>query len=233
VIIPLFKTSYSIGKSLLRVEDIIDIAQSNKLKKVTLVEDNFYGFRAANSAFLHANIPMVYGIRMPVFQSESERSSKLVFFAKNNKGINNLRNLYSKCKLSPLEVLNISNVSSSELEDIKIGVPFYDSYIFKNIFNFGLCEVDLENYDHFYMEEDNSHPFDFQIKQKLRDLNLKTQKTQTIYYRNREDFQAFQMYKAVCSRRQGRIPTFSKPNLNDFCSDDFCFESFLEKNASL
>ena len=90
MIIPLFKTSYSIGKSLLRVEDIIDIAQSNKLKKVTLVEDNFYGFRAANSAFLHAGIPMVYGIRMPVFQSESERSSKLVFFAKNNKGINNL-----------------------------------------------------------------------------------------------------------------------------------------------
>ena len=52
-------------------------------------------------------------------------------------------------------------------------------------------------------------------------------------YRNREDFHAFQMYKAVCSRRQGRVPTFSKPNLNDFCSDDFCFESYLEKNASL
>ena len=81
---------------------VIDWKQSNKLKKVTLVEDNFYGFRAANSAFLHANIPMVYGIRMSVFQSESERSSKLVFFAKNNKGINNLRNLYSKCKISPL-----------------------------------------------------------------------------------------------------------------------------------
>ena len=231
--IPLFKTSYSIGKSLLRVEDIISIAQSNNLKKVTLVEDNFYGFRTANFAFLHAGIPMVYGVRIPVFETESEKSSKLVFFAKNNKGINNLRNLYTKSKLSVLEVLNISELEPSELEDIKIGVPFYDSYIYNNIFHFGLCDLKLHDYDHFYMEEDNNHPFDFQIKQKLKDLNIKTQKTKTIYYRNREDFEAFQMYKAVCSRRQGKVPTYSKPNLNDFCSDDFCFESYLETDASI
>ena len=79
------------------------------------------------------------------------------------------------------------------------------------------------------MEEDNNHPFDFQIKNKLDDLKIKTQKTKSIYYRDRDDFEAFQMYKAVCSRKQGKIPTFSKPNLNDFCSDDFCFESYLEK----
>lgn len=233
MIIPLFKTSYSIGKSLLNVEDIISIAQANKLKKVTLVEDNFYGFRSANSAFMHAEIPMVYGVRLPVFKSESEKSSKLVFFAKNNKGLNNLRNLYSKCKLSPLEVLNITKVSDQELEDIKIGVPFYDSYIYNNIFHFGLCELNLNDYDHFYMQEDNNHPFDFQIKNKLDDLKIKTQKTKSIYYRDRDDFEAFQMYKAVCSRKQGKIPTFSKPNLNDFCSDDFCFESYLEKYASI
>ena len=233
MIIPLFKTSYSIGKSLLRVEDIIDIAQANKLKKVTIVEDNFYGFRTSNAAFLHANIPMVYGVRIPVFQSESERSSRLVFFAKNNKGLNNLRNLYSKSKLSALEVLNISNLEDSELEDIKIGVPFYDSYIYNNIFHFGLCDLNLDSYDHFYMEEDNNHPFDFQIKERLENLNIKTQKTKTIYYRNREDFEAFQMYKAVCARKLGKVPTYSKPNLNDFCSDDFCFESYLENNASI
>ena len=52
-------------------------------------------------------------------------------------------------------------------------------------------------------------------------------------YRNREDFEAFQMYKAVCARKQGKVPTYSKPNLNDFCSDDFCFESYLENNASI
>jgi hypothetical protein len=83
------------------------------------------------------------------------------------------------------------------------------------------------------MEEENNHPFDFQIKEKLKNLNIKTQKTKTIYYRNREDFEAFQMYKAVCARKQGKVPTYSKPNLNDFCSDDFCFESYLENNASI
>lgn len=233
MIIPLFKTSYSIGKSLLRVEDIVDIAQSHKLKKVTLVEDNFYGFRVANKAFLNAEIPMVFGIRLPVFQSESEIPSKLIFFAKNNKGINNLRNLYTKCKTSPLEVLNLSKITESELGDIKIGVPFYDSYLYNNIFYFGLCDLKLDKYDHFYIEENNSHPFDFQIRSYLKKLKVKTQKAKTIYYRDREDFDAFQMYRAVCARKQGRIPTYSKPNLNDFCSNDFCFESYLERHASI
>jgi len=233
VIIPLFKTSHSIGKSLLRIADIVDIAQKQNLKKVILVEDNFYGFRTATKAFMNAGIPLVYGIKLPVIQSTSDLPSKLIFFAKNNKGVVNARNLYSKCQTSTQEVLNISEISESSLEDIKIGVPFYDSYIYNNIFHFGLCDLNLGKYDHFYIEEENSHPFDFQIKSYLERLKVKTQKAKTIYYRNREDFDAFQMYKAVCFRRQGRTPTYSKPNLNDFCSDDFCFESYLEKNAPI
>ena len=232
--IPLFKSSYSIGKSLLRIEDILDIAQKQKLKKVILVEDNFYGFRVANKAFLHAEIPMIYGVRISVVQDSSdETSSKIILFPKNNKGVNNVRKLYTKSKVGVGEVLNLSETGANEFEDVKIGVPFYDSYIYNNIFHFGLCKINLEKLDHFFLEEDNSHPFDFQIKSTLSSMNIKTEKAKSIYYKNREDFHAFQMYKAVCSRRQGRVPTFSNPNLNDFCSDNFCFESYLEDNASI
>jgi hypothetical protein len=132
-----------------------------------------------------------------------------------------------------LEVLNLSETKKEELDDVKIGVPFYDSYLYNNIFHFGLCDLNLDKHDHFYIEEENSHPFDSQIKSYFEKLKVKTQKAKTIYYRNREDFDAFQMYKAVCARKQGRTPTYSNPNLNDFCSNDFCFESYLEKHASI
>ena len=231
--IPLFKTSFSIGKSILRIEDVVDIAQQHNLKKVVLVEDNFYGFRTAQKAFSSNSIPMVFGIRISVIQSSlDEKSSKLIFFAKNNKGINNAKQLYTKSQLSHDGVLNLSSLDKEDFIDLKIGVPFYDSYIYNNLFHFGASEIKLNNFDHFYMEEENSHPFDFQIQNALKNLNINTEKTKTIYYRDKQDIEAFQMYKAICSRK-GRIPTYSCPNLEHFCSNEFCFESFLEKNAAL
>jgi DNA polymerase III alpha subunit len=231
-VIPLFKSNFSIGRSLLRVEDLVDIAQSGDVNKMILVEDNFYGFRVVNKAFLEIGVPMIYGVRLPVVQSNlSERPSKLVFFPKNNKGVSVVRKLYTKCFTSEGDCLHLSQLGESELDDVSIGVPFYDSYIYNNIFHFGLCELSLSKYDHFYIEESNQHPFDFQISSALRKLGVKTEKAKSIYYRDKEDFEAFQMYKAVCSRKQGRVPTYSNPRLNDFCSNEFSYESFLEHVA--
>ena len=172
--IPLFKSTFSIGRSLLRVEDLVDIAQSGDVKKMILVEDNFYGFRVINQAFLHAEIPMVYGVRLPVVQSNlSEKPSKLIFFPKNNKGVGVVRNLYTKCYTSEGECLHLSDIEKGQLDEVSIGVPFYDSYIFNNIFNFGLCDLSLDDFDHFYMEENNKHPFDFQISSALKKLKVK------------------------------------------------------------
>jgi|TARA_Y100000033_G_C2749945_1_gene113313 DNA polymerase III alpha subunit len=231
-VIPLFKSTFSIGRSLLRVEDLIDIAQSGDVKKMILVEDNFYGFRVVNKAFLHAEIPMVYGVKVPVVQSSiTEKTSKLIFFPKNNKGVHVVRKLYTKCFTSVGECLNLSDLGEGELDDVSIGVPFYDSYVFNNIFHFGMCDLFLDKYDHFYIEESNNHPFDFQISAALKKLKVKTEKCKSIYYRNKDDFEAFQMYKAVCNRKQGRVPTFSNPRLNDFSSNEFCYESYLENVA--
>tara|TARA_R110000737_G_scaffold278034_1_gene284810 strand:+ start:634 stop:1332 length:699 start_codon:yes stop_codon:yes gene_type:complete len=231
-VIPLFKSTFSIGRSLLRVEDLIDIAQAGEIKKMILVEDNFYGFRVLNKAFFEIEVPMIYGVRLPVVQSNlSEKSSKLIFLPKNNKGVRAVRGLYTKCYTNEGECLNLSKIGAGELDEVSIGVPFYDSYIFNNIFHFGLCDLSLDNFDHFYMEEENNHPFDFQISAALKKFNVVTEKAKSIYYRDKDDFEAFQMYKAVCNRKQGRVPTFSNPRLNDFCSNEFCYESYLENVA--
>ena len=230
--IPLFKSTFSIGRSLLRVEDLVDIAQSGDVKRMILVEDNFYGFRVVNNAFLNIGVPLVYGVKLPVVQSDlSERSSKLIFFPKNNKGVINARKLYTKCHTSEGDCLNLSKIEDDELEEISIGVPFYDSYVYNNIFHFGMCDLSLKKYDHFYIEESNNHPFDFQISAGLKKMKVKTEKAKSIYYRDKDDFEAFQMYKAVCSRKQGRVPSYSNPRLNDFCSNEFSYESFLENVA--
>ena len=231
--IPLFKSSFSIGESILKPSDLVEIAQSNNLERVVLVEDNFYGFRVINKAFLEAEIPLVYGVKLPVVQSSTnEKPSKLIFFPKNNRGIVSLRNLYTQAFAGDDGCLIMSELDKSVFNDIKIGVPFYGSYVYNNIFHFGLCDLSLEGLDHVYFEEDNNHPFDFQIKEALSKLGVKTEKAKSIYYKDKEDFAAFQMYKAVCNRFQGRVPRFSNPRLNDFCSDEFCLESYLENHVT-
>ena len=233
---PLFKTQFSIGKSLLTANNVLEIAKKNSLEKVVCVEDSFYGFRTLKQKLIENDLKFIFGIRLPVVQNHADsdsRPSKLIFFAKNNLGISAIKSLYTASFTSEEGCLSMSDYDKSFFKDISVAVPFYDSYIYNNLFHFGLCDLSLDGIDHQYLIEDNDHPFDFQIKKSIDSLGVKTLETKSIYYKNRSDFHAFQMYKSVCSRRQGRPPTFNSPNLDHFCSEEFCWESFIEKRQDI
>src|SRR6056300_1725564 len=128
--LPLFKSQYSVGKSILTVEKILDIAKLNSLEKVVMVEDSFYGFRIFNQVFQEEGIPLVFGLRINVVQNEGdsgEKPSKLVLFAMNNQGVQDLKRLYSDASLSDCNSLVLSRYSEKDFENLKVCVPFYDS----------------------------------------------------------------------------------------------------------
>lgn len=229
--VPLFKSQFSIGKSILTSEKILDIAQTNQLEKVILLEDTFYGFRVFNKLFQDEGIPFVFGLRISVVNTEgdySEKPSKLALFAKNNEGIGDLKRMFSNASLDDRNSLILSDYDTSDFKNLKVCVPFYDSYIFNNLFYFGLSHIDIKHLDPVYFIEDNNHPFDFQIKSIIDSLGVKTQAVKTILHRDKDDFAALQMYKAACNRSGGKSPTFQNPNLNHFCSDEFCWESYKD-----
>lgn len=229
--IPLFKSQFSVGSSILTAEKILDIAKLNSLKRVVLVEDCFYGFRGFNQAFQEEGVDLIFGLRVSVVNSrgdENEMPSKLVLFAKNNDGMQDLKKLYSKASLDDCNSLVLSDCSEDDFSDIEVCVPFYDSYIFNNLFHFGLSHLDISHLNPTYFIEDNNHPFDFQISSLIDGLDVKTEKVKTILHHNKDEFAALQMHKAVCNRSGGRPPTFQNPNLNHFCSDEFCWESYKD-----
>lgn len=227
---PLFKTHASIGKSILTNDDILDLQKEHNLPKVVLVEDSFYGFRELNEKLLSRNVQVIFGIRLPVVEnSPSELSSKLVFFAKNNEGLKQIKKLYSKAYCTEHSQLILSELKDEEFSDVKVAVPFYDSFVYQNIFNFGMCDINLKKFDHVFFEEKNDHPFDMMISKQLKKITDKTELVKSIYYKKREDLEALQFYKAVCNRGGGgKSPNFGCPNLEHFCSPEFCFESYLE-----
>jgi DNA polymerase III alpha subunit len=91
--IPLFKSHYSIGKSILtlknpeKVEDggpdsIFSIAQEHKLKQVCLVEDSLVGFLEAKKTSEELGVNLYFGLRIEI---ENGSSYKVIIFAKTAK----------------------------------------------------------------------------------------------------------------------------------------------------
>ena len=82
--------------------------------------------------------------------------------------------------------------------------------------------------------ENNNLPFDSiienNVKKFCKEKGFETEKTKTIYYKNRKDFEAFQTYKCICSRGgwSGRSASLQKPNLDHCGSKEFCIESWKE-----
>jgi hypothetical protein len=79
--------------------------------------------------------------------------------------------------------------------------------------------------------ENNSLPFDLFLRSRIiqycKENNLKTEPTKSIYYKNKKDVSALQTYKCITGRTFGN-KTLSKPNLDHFGSNEFCFESWIE-----
>ena len=74
--IPIFKSNFSIGKSILTLDapescpdedaadSILQIVKENNLSQLVLVEDSMIGFLEAHKAAKNLNIHLIYGLRI-------------------------------------------------------------------------------------------------------------------------------------------------------------------------
>ena len=99
--------------------------------------------------------------------------------------------------------------------------------------SFDTCTPDFSGLDPVFFIEKGGLPFDEVLTEKVlkytKTFNFKTQETKSIFYKKRNDVKKLQAYKCICNRKFGK-KTLSKPNLDHFGSDSFCFESYLEQN---
>jgi DNA polymerase III alpha subunit len=243
--IPLFKSTYSIGKSILTLDhpketkedgsdSIISIAQENNLSQIFLVEDSMIGFLDAHQKCKEHDIQLIFGLRISCCNSVSEEDKKssehkIVLFAKNDSGVKNLIRIFS------LANKNGGFVDSAFLQnnwsnDLMLCIPFYDSFIYNNNFRGKQCLPNFNFTKATYFVENNSLPFDLILKVKVEKWasarSEEIQQTKSIYYKNRKDFEAWQTYKCLCNRSFGKEQSLSSPNLEHCGSDSFCWEAF-------
>ncbi len=237
--VPIFTSHYSIGKSILTLEhpdkekeggprSVFSIAKENKLEQIALVENSLTGFPQALSISKELNIHLSFGLLLNI----CEQGHRVIVFARNSRGCNKLNEIYSKAFSQGSECISTEDlVNMWSKRNLLLAIPFYDSFIYKNTMSFENCTPDLVELSPLFFIENNNLPFDRLLERKVRAyaeaFGLTTETVKSIFYENKDDVDALQTYKCITSRRFGKS-SLSKPNLDHFGSNEFCFESFLE-----
>ena len=257
--IPLFKSHYSIGKSVLTLlpptsdpapdkpVSVFDIARENNLSKVVVVEDSYMGFLEGRQSALQAGIQFIFGLRFDVCHDVSQLddaslkdcSHKIIVFPKNSSGCITLNNIYTTAHTKHSGWLDLRLLSDLWDEaNLLLAVPFYDSFIYKNLTSFNACVPNFTFANPTFFVEENGLPVDSMVKSAVERYcsanKFKIQSAQSIYYKDKSDFDAYLTYKLICGRNAFSNRQFSleKPNLDHMGSNEFCWESYLEKYES-
>tara|TARA_Y100000593_G_scaffold95031_1_gene198574 strand:+ start:23205 stop:23972 length:768 start_codon:yes stop_codon:yes gene_type:complete len=251
--LPVFKSQYSLGKSILTLEkkdsstntgpdSIIDICAENGIQDLYLVDDNMSGFLQAYLNSSEENIKLIFGLKIfigPDKEDKTEESlkkfSKYIIFARNEEGYKRLIKIYSDASVNgfyytPRSDFKFLKSVWSE-EDLHLCIPFYDSFIFKNVLENYSCVPEIDFTEPTFFIENNNLPFDNLLENKVIEFTEgKTEliKTKSIYYKNKEDFLAYLTFRCINNRS-----ALEKPNLEHMCSDQFCLESWKEENGSI
>lgn len=245
--IPIFKSHYSLGRSILTLENkdsqdnypdsIIQICKNNNLKELFLVEDNMSSFLEAYFNCKNNGIKLNYGVRLTItedmlLKTDESRSknSKIIIFAKNKDGYKKLIKIYTISAKDGFYYeprIDYDNLKNIWDDNLLLCIPFYDSFIFNNTLKNSICVPQFIFTKPIFFIENNDLPFDELIKAKVisfvKNNNLESLNVKSIYYNSRKDFKAYLTFRCINNRS-----ILNKPELEHMSSSEFCFESFLE-----
>lgn len=245
-----FKSNFSIGKSILTLDPAVDkegksldiypdgpksifsILKEENLSELILLDDTFYGFYSAYKYCMDSKINLIYGINMPFAEEDSDSSAKckISVFIKNKHGYQDLIKLHSR--IGENGYLRKADLETLFTKNLVMAMPFYDSFIYFNCMTFAKFSDFLLKFEPTFFVEDNQLPFDNIVRKGVEGIvagKFPIIEAKTICYYKRADIDSFLTYKCICNRSFGKR-SLSKPNFDHFASNEFCWESYKEKN---
>lgn len=249
MILPIFSSNFSIGESLLTIDEksspegsnsLLDIAQELKLKQIVMVDSTMIGFKKLHEAFRKLNIQLIFGVKFSAANNRFDEPSlretshhRVIVFAKNDAGCKELVKLYSEAHAKSDGFLDYSLLKERWSDNLDLVFPFYNSFIHKNNFYGKQCLPEYSFTRPTFFVGDHGLPYDSILRQKTLDYaanhSLNVQDAHFIYYKNRKDIDAFVTYSILTNRKAGKPQTLDRPELEGMGSNDFCLEAFLEK----
>lgn len=254
--IPLFKSHFSLGKSILTLEkptgkendypiSIFDLVSLNKLPTLVLVDDCISGLLQASKNAAECKVKLVFGLRIDVCEDMTQKDepslikrAKYIIFAKNSKGYETLIKIWSlAAKDGFYYTPNIDFKSLKALwnENVSMSVPFYDSFLYLNTFCSHAHVPDLDTFKPVtFFTESNELPFDEMLEQRVAQYSLTNGvnviRSQSIFYKSPDDYLAYVAFRCLHNRGTSQKCTLERPELDHMTSDQFNFDKWLAEN---
>ncbi len=253
MVIPLFKSHYSIGRSILTLakegssvpdgpDSIIDICKENKIDNFYLVDDSMGGFLEAYTNSKESGLSFSFGLRIKVCHDLEEKNEaslsqecSYIIFANNTSGYKRLIKIYTDAAkkgfyyVPRIDFKTLKKYWSNE--DLSLVVPFYDSFLHKNHLHGSTCLPDFDfTVPTFFIEKSDMF-LDLILEERAiqfcKSNNFESQNVRSIYYKNKSDFIPYLSFRCINKRAD-----LNKPQLDHMSSNEFCFESWKEQNET-
>lgn len=248
MVLPLFKSHYSIGKSILTLEkkeasieggpaSIIDLCLKNKISEMYLVDDSMSGFLEGYLNSKAAELSFRFGLRLSICDTKDkneeslQKTSKCIIFAKNKKGYQDLIKIYSLASQDGfyyeprIDFESLKNLWGEN--DLALVVPFYDSFLHLNALHGALCIPDFEFCKPVFLIEKNDIPFNVILERHVKNFckdKYEMIQAKSIYYDKKTDFKAYLTFRCVNERTN-----LNKPNFSHMTSEEFSLQSWEEQ----
>lgn len=249
--IPLFKTHFSTGKSIIHAseyddawddtkpDNLANIAVEYGLKKIFLVEDRMAACIPAFKSLKAKGIGLVFGLRMNFISDVTvaglEGVHKNIIFCRNEAGYKRLIAINNKAGVDFFDEeprMDYKTLHEMWSDDLVLAVPFYDSFIHKNLLSMEQAIPDFRGLNPVFFVEDNLLPYDQCIQAGIEKYGPgRTLGVKSIFYRSRKDHLAWLARKLM--ERGGSFGggTIEKPEKRGLGSKEFCMESWAELGA--
>lgn len=250
-VLPIFSSHYSYGSSILTLEEagkttagnpvsICDIAKSNSLKQVVLVEDHIDGFIEAYKNLNKVGAQLVYGVKLCVCDDMSVKDeaslrneSNVVIFIRNSQGYNDLIKLWNRAWTDGFYYqgrIDWKTIKQFWTPNLAMAIPFFSGFIARNTLTLASIVPDfpVPTKELFLLHEVGSGlPFvsliEEGVNQFVANSGAHIQDVKSIYYEKASDFPAYVTFRAIHNRAQ-----FSAPRVDHLCSDKFSWEAYKE-----
>ena len=249
-ILPIYRSHYSF-KSILTLESpkgnldsyptsIFDLVLDSKQDFVCIVDNNMGGFLEAAKNCKTNKLKLIFGLRLEFSKDINQKDeaslktrSTYIVVAKNKAGYDALIKIWSCAAKQGFyynACMDFTNLKRLWVKDLMLIVPFYDSFLHLNSLE-GFCHIpELQGFNPIFLLEDNDLPFDDILRKKVLEFTSRhgfdTLESQTIYYKNPNDFLAYMTYRCIQSRS-----TIEMPDLGHMCSHEFNYEKWKIKNG--
>lgn len=214
----------------LHKQSIAQICLDNEIEKPIVVDTKMTGIMELFQNFSPLGLKPIFGLNYKFVHENSDENQynwhRVIVFIKNTKGYKDLIKIHNKANIEEGGKITPDILKNHWTDNLKLAVPFYDSYLFKNTMYETSCSPEFNNIEHSYFYEENALPFDDLIASRIAGEKVLVK---SIFYEKRSDFIKWQTYRCSLNfSNKGKNRTLESPMFDHCHSKEFSFESYLD-----